>query len=407
MGKNLKGKELGKGLSQRKDGRYSARYVNSSGKRVESYFDSLPEARNWLDDQRYAERHQPAESQVVKNDTSVESAISSSTTVDEWTNSFFDHFCNLAQSTIHNYRGYYQKHVSPIIGTMKLSDVKPLHCSQIIKKAGDVLSRPSTQIVVSVFNCVFSSAVENNLIASNPADAIRIPKNRYENQKIKFLSIDEQKRLLYYANQSHYELLFAFLLETGLRIGEALALTFDCIDFENHTITINKSMKYWRDETSWHIGSPKTKSGNRILPLTSRAYEILAEKAKEHETRKESDAFEPLEYRDGAGKLHRVALHDLVFLNESNSKPPTNENCDANLYLVCMKAGIPRISVHCLRHTFATRAIENGMQPKVLQYLLGHSSLSTTMEIYVHNSNDAIFDAIRQFDQAAKDKWRN
>ena len=114
MGKNLKGKEIGKGICQRKDGLYSARFLDSTGKRQEKYFKTLPEARNWLEDAKYAERHG-------------EVALSSEVTVDEWFEYWIENIVgDLVLNTRRNYRERYVHNVQPSIGRMLLADVKPM-----------------------------------------------------------------------------------------------------------------------------------------------------------------------------------------------------------------------------------------------------------------------------------------
>ena len=91
-------------------------------------------------------------------------------------------------------------------------------------------------------------------------------------------------------------------------------------------------------------------------------------------------------------------MRDLVFINFRTGEPAKNSSYDTHLYKLCDEAGIKRFSMHVLRHTYATRAIERGVQPKVLQKLLGHASIQTTMDRYVHVTDDALSKAIRQFE---------
>ena len=118
MGKSLRGKECGKGICQRKDGLYSARFVSSEGKRQVKCFSSLPEARNWLEDAKYADRHEDV---FAPPDM----------TVTEWFEFWISHIVgDLAPNTKRNYRERYKQNIQPIIGTMLLSDVKPMHCKK-------------------------------------------------------------------------------------------------------------------------------------------------------------------------------------------------------------------------------------------------------------------------------------
>jgi Site-specific recombinase XerD len=93
-------------------------------------------------------------------------------------------------------------------------------------------------------------------------------------------------------------------------------------------------------------------------------------------------------------------MRDLVFVNWRTGESAKNSSYDTHLYKLCDEAGIKRFSMHVLRHTYATRAIERGMQPKVLQKLLGHASIKTTMDRYVHVTDESLEIAIRLFEEA-------
>ena len=106
-----------------------------------------------------------------------------------------------------------------------------------------------------------------------------------------------------------------------------------------------------------------------------------------------------LEYTDRrSGEQKCLVMRDLVFVNWRTGEPAKNSSYDTHLYKLCDEAGIKRFCMHALRHTYATRAIESGMNPKVLQRLLGHGSIKTTMDRYVHVTDDSLQDAVRAFE---------
>ena len=287
MGKNLKGRECGKGIYQRKDGKYSARYYAKDGKRKEKYFDTLPEAKNWLADARYEERHN-----LIIADPNM--------TVDKWFSYWIENIvCDLAPNTLRNYRERYKFNIQPVMGAMCIGDVKPMHCKAVLNRMETTYAGSTIRQTYIAMGTFFKSAVMNDIIGKHPMNGVRYTKPVRAVDDIKYLTVEEQEKFLKAAEHSHNYRQYALLLETGLRTAELIGLTWDAIDWKKRTLTVNKSLEYRHKQGYWRAGPPKTKKSYRTIPLTKKAYQILKSCYDERSTRKEADSLsQVLEYTD-------------------------------------------------------------------------------------------------------------
>lgn len=360
MAKDLKGKELGRGLAQQKDGLYVGNFVDKLGKRRVKRFKKLQECRKWLDEARYIDEH----SSITEANNMI---------VDAW----FEYWISIKEktvrpNTVRNYRERYQKNISKVIGKMLLIDIKPIHCQKIFSDMAEEGYKTTTmyQTRIALFN-MLEFAKENDIIIHNPCKkSVRSDMGKPSDKK-EALEIAEQQTFLEYAEGQSYENQYRFVLQTGLRTGELVGLKWEDIDFNKKTMTISRSMEFRHSTGVWRVGEPKSSSGYRTIPLTNEAIRIL----KDQKIKNSRLKVTPIEWRE------------YVFLCRKGT-PIKNSTYDTALYKICNKAGIKPFAMHILRHTFATRCIEGGMKPKTLQKILGHSNIGITMNLYVTTTDD-------------------
>ena len=360
MGKDLKGKELGVGIHQQKDGYYCARYVDRFGKRKAKRFVKLQECRQWFADATYIDEHSDL-------------GQAADMTVDAW----FEYWIGIKKqtvryNTVRNYAERYHANIQPVIGSKLLNEIKPLHCQKVMSDMADKGYKTSTiyQTRIALFN-MLEFAKENDVILSNPCKKSVKSDIGKPSGKKEALTIDVQRKFLEHIKGNSYENQYRFVLQTGLRTGELIGLKWSDIDFKKRILKVERSMEYRYKVGEWRVGEPKSKSGYRTIPLTNEAIRILKEQKRKN------------------SKIDIISMEwaDIVFLCGKGT-PVKNSTYDSNLFKICDKAGINRFSMHVLRHTFATRCIEAKMLPKTLQKIMGHSNIGITMNLYVHITED-------------------
>lgn len=369
MGKDLRGKELGKGLSQEKRGDYLARFTDRYGERQGKRFKKLPEAKQWLADSVYLDEH---------GDINMPTELTVDAFAEIWMESIET---SIKISSTDTYLSYYNKHIKPEIGNIVIRNVKQYHCQKIINKMiEDGYAHETISVVRSVMNSIFDYAVKCDAIIKNPCDIHLNSSAGKPKKKKEALSVAEEKVFLQSIEGHSHENAFRFALQTGIRVGELIALKWSDIDWDKGLMHIQRTMQYIPKSQSWRIGSPKSQAGNRIVPLTSEAMRVLK-----------------LQWEKNAQlSVRSLEWIDYVFVNASGL-PIAESTYYAALDKLCKKIDIKHISMHILRHTFATRCAMSGVvKIKSLQAILGHSSVSMTMDYYVHADEDELFDAMKR-----------
>lgn len=386
MGKDLNNKEIGKGLSQRPDGRYIARYVDRYGKRHTFYGKDLKTLRRKLEKARY------------ENENGMFVA-GCNITVTEW----FEEYLKLykegkvKETTLYRIRQTYSPCKNDVLGSMKLQEVRAIHMQQLINSMHDKGNTFGTiSLLKSLLNDMFEKAIGNGFIPINPTRAIVMPKK--EKYEPRFLTEEEQEMFLEVAKEYYHYDIFCVNLSMGARIGELLGLKWTDIDFDKKTIHIQRTLHYAKvtDDEPCHFffTTPKTEDSNRIIPLLPETEAILRRvKKKQLRNRmlfasvwKEEGEFENMVFtsQDGApiryGDVNRTIKKVVLKVNLQEEEMAKFEGREPR--------ELKPFSPHCFRHTFITRARDKNIPYEVIKPYVGHSR--EEMTAYYDHSKEEI-----------------
>ena len=411
--KDNKGRILRNGEVQRSDGKYMFRYTDSGGKRQTVYSWKLVETDKTPMGKRCNIALRDMEKQILRDiDDDIQTSDAGSLTVNDLFSSFMELRTDLKETTRCNYICLYDKHVRSVIGYKKLNkvrftDIQRLYIDMV---QSHNLKISTVQSVHSIVYQLFDSAVMDCIIRVNPsANVLKSLKKMFnaEQDKRHALSEDEQARFIdfVYSNRvySRWGTLFTVLLGTGMRIGEALGLRWCDCDFEKNVISVNHALLYKEREKDgiyeYRISEPKTQAGKRLIPMFKDVRDaLLKEKG-----RRRHPSLEPFEV-DG--------YTDFVFLNNNGKvfTPGAVFGAIQNItniynreeFFLAEKDNrepcyLPKFSAHILRHTFCTRMCENEPNIKIVQDVMGHRNIRTTMDVYneaTENRKQASFQSL-------------
>jgi len=382
MGKSLNGKELGKGISQRKeDGLYVARFINRFGK------------RQHVSDKTYNGVQKKLRAAKLADEKAI-NVVSSNMTLDDWYTIWMNTCkCNCRNNTKETYARHY-KRVQDALGWRKLNKLNLVVMQDAINNLRtDNERRNSKKILVDMLE----KALASDLITKNVAKQINTVITKETKKERRVLTVDEARIFLDETKDSIYSNLFVVALETGMRIGEITGLQWEDIDFDNKVVHVRHSMTYFDNAEGkyvFELHPAKTDKGARDIPLTSKAITALRQQYFLKQTLI-NKGNEPLE-----------GYENLVFVTRTNR--PTTQR----LVSECIKVTLDRIhknypdlefekfTPHTLRHTFATRALEANVPLKTVSALLGHSQLQLTTDLYMHVTSDSLFKGMAQFENA-------
>lgn len=343
----------GENIYKRKDGRWEGRHFlhQDTGK---AKYHSV-----------YAKTYQEVKEKLTKLKAETEAFVSSgSLTVKELFEEWFDSArFRVKTSTLANYRMKFEKHILPEFGKIRYEQLSAQKMHQFIEtKIKAHLSPKYVSDIVIVFKSMAKYAAKEHSFR-NPIANVTLPK--FPKEKRKMLSESDQKRLCQHLNENVNETKLGMMLSyyAGLRIGEICALQWKDIDFKAKTLSVNRTVQRVMEKSSTAstkliIDAPKSAGSARVIPLPSFLMKLL-----EH-----------------------FRTNDNAYLLSGSSKIIEPRTMQYRFCAFLKKANLPSINYHSLRHMFATNCIQLGFDVKTLSELLGHASVETTLNCYVHSS---------------------
>ena len=280
----------------------------------------------------------------------------------------------LRPSTFKTSQGFLKNHIKPQIGSVPLADLTSLDLQRFYKhlldggrvdrieakKKPKGLAPKTVRNILQIISSALKLAVEQRLIARNPADGCALPKA--ERKEMQTLPIEQLTSFLREAKDSGVFALYYIDLTTGLRRGELLGLKWSDIDLERGDLRVQRQIGRIDGKI---IEMPlKTKNAYRTLPLSADAIDVLMQQRR------------------------KTGNSEWVFPSPSGG-PISPDSVLHMLHRVLKRAGLPKVRFHDLRHTFATMALQNGVDVKTVSSMLGHYSAGFTLDTYAHVTTDA------------------
>lgn len=292
---------------------------------------------------------------------------------------------DLRESTSQSYEMIIRRHIKPFLGDIAFAnlssdDIKEfyrfLYDNGKLNGKGGLSSKTVENIHLVISSCI-NYALKKGELIRNPLLTVKL--KREGKKEVEVFTREEQKKIINECPNHYYGMAIKFDFYTGLRAGELLGLTWDCVDFCKNTIRINKQVQRnkifnQKSDSKTILGfvyNTKTKTSNRIIKVMRPLMTELTEYKMEQDIMKKK-----------LGQDYYAKLN-LVFPRQDGYFTDTGTFLDA-FSRIQNKLEIKHRNVHAMRHTFATRALESGMKPIVVSRLLGHASIQITMDIYGH-----------------------
>ena len=390
--KDLRGRSLRKGEVQRQsDKRYMYTYRDPLGRRKYIYAMDLAELRE-------------KEAKLMKDQLDgLDLYVAGKASLNETFDRYMSAKYNLRESTRSAYEYTYDHYVRDTLGRKRIAEIK---YSDVLQFYYYLLNQKEISLgTLDSIHCLlhptFQLAVRDEIIRKNPTDGVmkEISRESGKNRGVRHaLTVQQQRAFMeYIANHPiyfHWWPMFTILLGTGCRIGEALGLRWQDLDFENRVISINHSLVYHQTRDSkkcmLRVSLPKTEAGIRTIPMldiVKDAFEMLHEEQEENgfnET--EIDGMTGFIFcnRFGGVPNPQTVNHTIKrILNQYNADEVVRAKKERREPII-----LPDFSCHHLRHTFCTRLCEHETNLKVIQAIMGHKNIETTMDIYAEATEE-------------------
>ena len=334
----------------------------------------------------------------IENAENGEYVKPSNITLSEWLDTWMKEYKknSVRPATYSAYHDSIEVHIKPALGSIELQKIRPDHIQSLFNamSRGSAKKKPLAPWTViktkNVLSGALEQAIRNQIIPYNPAKAAVPPK--LEVKDIRVLTESEQKTFMEAVNGHRLEALYKLALATGMRRGEILAVTWDCVDWKNKNISVKGSVSRIKDPdtgtTEMRYAEPKTKSGRRQVPILANMIPVL----QEHKKRQEAE-------KSDAGSAWNPK--DLVFCSNVGTYIEPRRVC-TTMDKITDAAELPRFTFHSLRHTFATRMLEANVPAKVVQDILGHADVTLTLNTYSHVIGSTAHEQIAKIDNLFK-----
>lgn len=342
-------------IFKRTNGTWCAQ-VSVEGKRISKYFKTKKEASDWLLEMR----------NKLKSGISLAGA---QTTLAE----YFSEYLKANKTTIRpnthfQYSQIVRQHILPMLGKIKLDELKPNIIQQLYShKLDQGISERSVLLIHAVLHKALRQAVMWGIIGWNPADGVIRPKKQHKEMKV--LNDTQVRTLLLVAKGTPMHILLQIEITTGLRFGELLGLQWKDLNWGNRQLQIQRQLNRLKSH-GLTFSEPKTKAGRRTIVLGKSTISLLHD----HWLLQQKMI---IEFGD------QWQDNDLIFPSETGT-PADQSNVTKRFKLLLIKAGLPDIRFHDLRHTAATLMLLQGINPKIVQERLGHADISMTLNTYSH-----------------------